>query len=86
MDKSKEMLGKIYQLCTTWLPKSSFAFDSAELKSEVPSVQIVAADLTNWTSTEKALKNVGNIDLLVNSAGVVFLESAAEITEEKMKL
>lgn len=68
------------------MPKSSFTFDLAELKSEVPSVQVVAADLTNWTSTEEALKNVGNIDLLVNCAGVVFLESAANITEEKMKL
>lgn len=59
---------------------------SAELKLELPSVQTIAVDLTNWKATEDALKNIGNIDFLVNSAGVAFLEPAAEITEEKTRL
>ncbi|KAJ8317741.1 hypothetical protein KUTeg_005645 [Tegillarca granosa] len=39
-----------------------------KLKSEIPSVNIIAVDLADWDATRIAVENIGEIDLLVNNA------------------
>lgn len=39
-------------------------------------------DLADWEATERALSNVGPVDLLVNNAGVALLQPFLEITKE----
>ncbi|KAG5864241.1 hypothetical protein JTB14_010331 [Gonioctena quinquepunctata] len=52
------------------------------LKNEAPSIDTLQLDISNWNETEKALKNIGPIDLLVNNAGMGWLKSMLDITEE----
>ncbi|KAJ8317448.1 hypothetical protein KUTeg_005352 [Tegillarca granosa] len=42
-----------------------------KLKSEIPSVNIIAVDLADWETTRQAVEKVGNIDLLVNNAAAL---------------
>ncbi|KAJ8314858.1 hypothetical protein KUTeg_007008 [Tegillarca granosa] len=37
-----------------------------KLKSEIPSVNIIAVDLADWETTRQAVEKVGNIDLLAS--------------------
>lgn len=41
----------------------------------------IIVDLSDWKATENALKDIGNVDLLVNNAGCIKLESVSEVTE-----
>ncbi|XP_031352942.1 L-xylulose reductase-like isoform X2 [Photinus pyralis] len=52
------------------------------LKGEVPSIRIIAVDLSKWSETKQALERIGNIDLLVNNAGIAMWESLADISED----
>lgn len=45
-------------------------------------MEIISVDLSDWKATENALKDIGNVDLLVNNAGYAVLESISEVTEE----
>lgn len=53
------------------------------LKQEVPQVEILAVDISDWSKTEAAVKNLGNIDVLVNNAGIAYLQKFGTITEDK---
>ncbi|VEN61967.1 unnamed protein product [Callosobruchus maculatus] len=53
-----------------------------ELKKELPSIEIVELDIADWKQTENVLKNIGPIDLLVNNAGMGWLKSLLDATEE----
>lgn len=57
-------------------------FVIVSLKEEVPSIEIIALDLSDWKKTEEALKNVGPIDLLVNNAGLAILGPLTGVKEE----
>lgn len=50
--------------------------------SQVPEIEIVCNDVSNWKETEKVIKSLGDFDLLVNNAGVAILQHVGEITEE----
>lgn len=39
-------------------------------KDDQPGVKMVVVDLTDWEATKTALESIGNIDLLVNNAGI----------------
>ncbi|KFM69898.1 L-xylulose reductase, partial [Stegodyphus mimosarum] len=54
-----------------------------ELKNEIPQVEIVCADISNWRETESVIKSLGPIDLLVNNAGVASLQDVGCVTEEE---
>ncbi|XP_050515923.1 L-xylulose reductase [Diabrotica virgifera virgifera] len=56
--------------------------DLLTLQKEVPRIQPLELDITDWKQTDKALKNIGQIDLLVNNAGMGWLKSMMDITEE----
>lgn len=40
------------------------------LKEEVPSIEIVCADVGNWDETKAAVESVLPVDLLVNNAAI----------------
>lgn len=52
-----------------------------ELVAEVPSIRFVVCDLSKWEETEKILKQLLPIQLLVNNAGVLCTQPFAEIEE-----
>ncbi|XP_074040727.1 L-xylulose reductase [Leptinotarsa decemlineata] len=52
------------------------------LKQEVPSIQTICLDLSNWSETEKKLKDIGPIDLLVNNAGLAILGPLTKVEED----
>ncbi|CAH0386779.1 unnamed protein product [Bemisia tabaci] len=52
-----------------------------DLKAEVPSIRPIQVDLDNWNETREKLKDVGPVDGLVNNAGVAFINSFFDITE-----
>nr|CAH0111916.1 unnamed protein product [Daphnia galeata] len=62
------------------LSKSSENLQS--LQKEAPGILTVVADLENWEATQKAVENLGHIDLLVNNAGVAILESFLDIKSD----
>lgn len=57
--------------------------DLDSLVLECPSVRPVCVDLSDWGSTEAALKDVGPVDLLVNNAAIASLQPFLEVTPEQ---
>ncbi|CAN8001058.1 unnamed protein product [Ixodes pacificus] len=53
-----------------------------ELKNEVPSIETVCVDLSDWHATAAALSQVGDVDLLVNNAGITKLDLFGDIQPE----
>jgi L-xylulose reductase len=45
-------------------------------------VEVIPLDLSDWSATDEALAQVGPVDLLVNNAGLGWLKSMLDITEE----
>lgn len=56
--------------------------DLAKLKQEVPAIQTVKLDISDWKKTEEVVSKLGPIDLLVNNAGMGWLKPIEEITED----
>lgn len=56
------------------------------MKNEHPSIEIISTDLSDWIQTKNALKNVKNIDGLVNNAGIAILENFLNVTESSFDL
>ncbi|XP_054988290.1 L-xylulose reductase isoform X2 [Sorex araneus] len=54
----------------------------ADLESLCPGVEPLCVDLGDWAATERALRDVGPVDLLVNNAAVALLQPFLEITKE----
>ncbi|KAJ3624741.1 hypothetical protein MTP99_018342 [Tenebrio molitor] len=54
----------------------------ADLQKEVPSIDVIRADLSDWKATGLALANVGDVDLLVNNAGIVILKPVPHFDED----
>lgn len=55
-----------------------------KLKKDEPSVETVVVDLLNWESTKEALKSVGQIDFLVNCAGIAIIEPLTKVSHESV--
>ncbi|XP_055971717.1 L-xylulose reductase [Sorex fumeus] len=56
--------------------------DLESLVCECPGVEPLCVDLGDWAATERALRDVGPVDLLVNNAAVALLQPFLEITKE----
>lgn len=54
------------------------------LKNEIPEIEIVRLDVSDWANTEYVVKGLGDFDILVNNAGVASLQSVGSITEEEI--
>ncbi|KAH9361384.1 hypothetical protein HPB48_005233 [Haemaphysalis longicornis] len=50
--------------------------------AQVPNVIPVAVDLADWNATKRALADVGDVDLLVNNAGITELDLFGDIAPE----
>lgn len=52
------------------------------LQKECPSIETICVDLSKWNDVKIALSEIGDIDLLVNNAGLAILEPLEDVTEE----
>lgn len=59
-----------------------YIFFTESLKKELPSIDIIPVDLSDWKKTKEAIKNALPIDLLVNNAGLAVLGPLTEVKEE----
>ncbi|XP_044272324.1 L-xylulose reductase-like [Tribolium madens] len=50
------------------------------LKEEVPSIEVIPCDLSDWQATQNALSHLSP-DLLVNNAGLAILKPLTQVTE-----
>lgn len=53
----------------------------AELQKKVPNIIPVAVDLSDWDATQRALAHVGDVDLLVNNAGITKLDAFGDVDQ-----
>ncbi|KAL3275290.1 hypothetical protein HHI36_020058 [Cryptolaemus montrouzieri] len=58
--------------------------DLEVLAAEIPEIQVLELDISKWTIAERKLQTIGDIDLLVNCAGISSLQSILNITEEEI--
>jgi NAD(P)-dependent dehydrogenase (short-subunit alcohol dehydrogenase family) len=56
------------------------------LQKELPSLQVVVADLSKWDEARQAVENLGPMDHLVNNAGFAIPASCLETTEEQIDM
>lgn len=59
--------------------------DLDSLKAEVPSINVVQADLGDWDKTREIISSVGAVDLLVNNAGISKLAKFIEMKKEDLQ-
>ncbi|XP_012672818.2 L-xylulose reductase [Clupea harengus] len=60
--------------------------DLNSLVLECPSIRPVCVDLSEWETTEAALKDIGPVDLLVNNAACAMLQPFLEVTPEQFDM
>ncbi|XP_035294056.1 carbonyl reductase [NADPH] 2 [Cricetulus griseus] len=65
----------------SWLGQS-LTQATKQCLSQCPGIEPVCVDLGDWEATEKALRNIGPVDLLVNNAGVALVQPFIESTKE----
>ena len=53
---------------------------------QCPSIRPVCVDLSEWETTEAALKDIGPVDLLVNNAACAMLQPFLEVTPEQFDM
>lgn len=54
-----------------------------KLTSEAPNVICaICVDLADWNATRRAVENLDTVDVLVNNAGVAFVEPFLEVKPE----
>lgn len=66
---------KVYALDKT-------AVNLESLKSEIPSVETICVDLSDWEATRETVKAIEAVDFLVNNAGITLIKSFLETTKE----
>jgi len=64
------------------LSKTKENLDS--LVKECPAIRPVCVDLNDWGETKKAVEQLGQIDLLVNNAGVLHQQLFLDVDEESL--
>ncbi len=75
---AKDFADKGYQVFATMRnPNEKNATVKAELETHSPHIKVVDMDVTNDTSVKEAIVNIlttaGNIDILINNAGIMYL-------------
>ncbi|KAF5277227.1 hypothetical protein FQR65_LT03933 [Abscondita terminalis] len=58
--------------------------DLESLKKEHPSIHTIKVDLKDWNATKDALKDINNVDLLVNNAAIAIVEPILNILENSV--
>ncbi|KAL3877681.1 hypothetical protein ACJMK2_035350 [Sinanodonta woodiana] len=80
----REIVKKLAQCGAECVAVSRTQADLDSLKNEVPGVHTIQVDLQDWIATRAAMEKVGNIDLLVNNAGIASLAPFLETTREDL--
>lgn len=80
----REVAKRLVELGAKTVALSRTQADLDSLKLEVPSIEIVQCDLRNWDKTREILQNLGDIDLLVNNAGVNTLDNFLDVKKEDL--
>lgn len=53
-----------------------------ELQVDCPGLLAIEVDLSDWTKTREALKDIKELDGLVNNAGIAIIRPFSEMTED----
>ncbi|XP_033748781.1 L-xylulose reductase-like [Pecten maximus] len=80
----REIARKLVECGAETFALSRTQADLDSLKSEVPSMNIVQADLQDWDGSRKIVEQLGPIDLLVNNAGVARNASFLEVKKDEL--
>ncbi|XP_063436480.1 L-xylulose reductase-like [Mytilus trossulus] len=73
---------KLSKLGAKVFPISRTEADLDSLKVEDSSIETRCLDIGNWNDTRKVIKDIGQVDLLVNNAGISKMKYVLEATEE----
>jgi NAD(P)-dependent dehydrogenase (short-subunit alcohol dehydrogenase family) len=87
---AKDFADKGYQVFATMRnPNGKNANSKAELESHSTDIKVVDMDVTNDASVKKAMSTIlaeaGNIDILINNAGIMFLGITEAFSVEQAK-
>lgn len=52
---------------------------------QIPSINVLQADLGDWDKTREVISSIGAVDLLVNNAGVAKLAKFTEMKKEDLE-
>ncbi|XP_033760869.1 L-xylulose reductase-like [Pecten maximus] len=80
----REIAKKLVECGAETFALSRTQADLDSLKSEVPSMNIVQANLQDWDGSRKIVEQLGPIDLLVNNAGVARNAPFLEVKKEQL--
>ncbi|XP_033748771.1 L-xylulose reductase-like [Pecten maximus] len=80
----REIAKKLVECGAETFALSRTQADLDSLKSEVPSMNIVQADLQDWDGSRKIVEQLGPIDLLVNNAAVGRGSPFLEVKKEEL--
>lgn len=78
----RDLVKKLVQCGATVYAISRTKRDLDSLAQECHGIHTITCDLGDWGATEEAVKSCGDIDLLVNNAGVALLQPFLEATAE----
>lgn len=76
-----ELCKKLYNLGANVIALSRSIEYLNELKNECPNIKIICCDLKDWQNTRESLKNLENLDGLINNAGIAIIKPFSELTE-----
>ncbi|KAJ8314414.1 hypothetical protein KUTeg_008037 [Tegillarca granosa] len=54
-----------------------------KIKTEIPSLNTIQVDVTNWDETKTAVEQIGVVDLLVNNAGILDQANFVDVEMDK---
>lgn len=80
----REVAKRLVELGADTVALSRTQSDLDSLKAEVPAITTVQCDLRDWDRTREILQTVGDIDLLVNNAGVSRIDKFLDVKKEDL--
>ncbi|XP_060575499.1 L-xylulose reductase-like [Ruditapes philippinarum] len=80
----REVAKRLVELGADTVALSRTQSDLDSLKAEVPAITTVQCDLQDWDRTREILQTVGDIDLLVNNAGVSRIDKFLDVKKEDL--
>lgn len=80
----KEIVKRLVKCKATVIALSKTKKNLDDLAKQVPGIEIVCCDVSDWESTRKAVKSVLPVDHLVNNAAVALLTDFFRITSKEL--
>lgn len=79
----KNLVKNLHYLGAHVIACSRSEADMENLCAEVPGISPMVIDVCKWSTVEKKLHAIGEIDFLVNCAGISYLGAILNVTEEQ---